>query len=191
MKNFHTSHKEKPEHNQYWYSAHTIEAIIGEIKLLKPTIVACISTPSVFAYCLAHDIQCDLFDFDHELIKSISSEGINCRTWFYDFNHPDIPSLHHAKYDFVVCDPPFISSEVLDNYCRTIKQILAPNGRLLFTSIAENGPRLAALLGPEIKAVRFLPSIPALVYQYNIFVNYALQEGSPLAQKNDEVHSPD
>jgi hypothetical protein len=188
MQIFHQTHKEKPEYNQYWYSVRSIEAIVGEVKGFAPMRVACLSTPSVFAYCETAGIPCDLFDFDRELIESIVKAHPSCHAWEYDFNEPDIPSTLRHEFDFVICDPPFVSSEVIENYSRTIHQLLVPEGRIIFTSIAENLPVLRQQLGSSIEPATFLPSIPGLTYQYNIFVNYLVNQNSTLAQKNTEVH---
>ena len=186
---FHEAHKEKAQHNQYWYSASTIDAIVSEILMNRPSRVACLSTPSIFAKCAESGLVCDLFDFDKELIACVSNVSSGCRAIFFDYNHPFISPENQRIYDCVVCDPPFISPEVLMSYCCTIKELARVTAKVIFTSTAENQVVLSAMIEPEVFAVPFLPSIPSLVYQYNIYVNYPIRDNSAFAQRNPEVQS--
>jgi hypothetical protein len=52
---------------------------------------------------------------------------------------------------------------VWEQYAITAKALLAPGGRLLCTTIAENAPMMAEILG--VAPTAFRPSIPHLVYQ--------------------------
>ena len=54
--------------------------------------------------------------------------------------------------------------------------------KIIACSIAENKDRLKKLLNLDIKT--FQPSIPHLVYQYNIYANYDDEE---LDKKNPEI----
>lgn len=124
----------------------------------------------------------------------------------YDFNEPEaIPEeLHHA-FDMIVVDPPFITREVWEKYATTMrllaKQPVAdgddaaassggaggeakdePPCRYLVSTIAENAEMMEELLG--VKPQAFKPSIPNLVYQYNLYCNYP-SEGLSVA--NPEI----
>jgi EEF1A lysine methyltransferase 1 len=60
--------------------------------------------------------------------------------------------------------------------------ILAPEGKILLSTIDENEPFIDELLGAKRRAFR--PSIPNLVYQYSLYSNY---ESEGLLQKNPEI----
>ena len=75
-----------------------------------------------------------------------------------------LPFLSAAGYfDCVVIDPPFITPECWKLYAATAKLILAPGGKVIASTIAENAPLMKELLGASPQ--RFQPSIPHLVYQ--------------------------
>lgn len=61
-----------------------------------------------------------------------------------------------------------------------------PAGKVVASTVAENGPLLAELLGAS--PVAFKPSIPHLVYQYNIFTNF---QPKLLGERNPEVPEDD
>ena len=87
------------------------------------------------------------------------------------------------QFDFVLCDPPFITAPVLTCYATSIRLLLAPGGRVLLSTVAENAPLLKELLGlagPQ----RFLPSIPHLVYQFALFSSY---DSELLSASNPEL----
>lgn len=75
-------------------------------------------------------------------------------------------------------DPPFITHEVWQKYANTAKLLLktgqcedgSPAGKVLGTTVAENAPFLNELFGCTSQA--FKPSIPNLVYQYDLYTNY-------------------
>ena len=64
--------------------------------------------------------------------------------------------------------------------------LLKPDGKVLGSTIPENGALLERLLG--CRAAAFRPSIPHLVYQYNFFVNY---EPTALNERNPEIPDDD
>lgn len=188
MKNNSKSVTEKPEYNQYWYSESTVKTIVDELKLLSPSRVACLSTPTVFFAASHAGIFCDLFEFD---IGMASQSWVGQETnkfILYDFRCLDICTSLWGKYDVVVADPPFITLDALGSYMRHTKQLLFPGGKIIFSSIAENLKDLENLFGSQLYPVTFQPSIPSLVYQYELFVNYILSEASGFTQKNPEVH---
>ena len=101
----------------------------------------------------------------------------------YDYNFPgQIPEELHHTFDFVVIDPPFITEEVWEKYSEATKMLLAPDGKVLLTTIPENAPMLERLLG--VKPQVFAPSIPHLVYQYSLYTNY---ESAKLSERNPEI----
>ena len=86
------------------------------------------------------------------------------------------PHRTALQFDFVVCDPPFITAPVLTSYATSIRLLLAPGGRVLFSTVSEN----ASLL----KELRFLPSVPHLVYQFSFFASY---DSELLSASNPEL----
>ena len=52
----------------------------------------------------------------------------------------------------------------------------------MLTTVRENAPWLKDLLG--VSPQKFRPSIPNLVYQYDLYVNY---ESEPLSRLNPEI----
>ena len=59
--------KEKFEFNQFWFSELTVGTIVQELKDLKVSNVAFLSTPSVFFAALEQNIRGILFDKDDSL----------------------------------------------------------------------------------------------------------------------------
>ncbi|CAM9116743.1 unnamed protein product [Ascophyllum nodosum] len=72
----------------------------------------------------------------------------------------------------VVVDPPFITREVWEQYAAAARLLLRPGGagRVLCSTISENASSMNELLGAT--PCKFKPSIPNLVYQYELFTNY-------------------
>jgi hypothetical protein len=87
-----------------------------------------------------------------------------------------------AQFDFALIDPPFITHATWQQYATSIKLLLAPGGKVLASTVAENAPLLRELLGLEPQA--FLPSLPHLVYQFSFFANY---ESALMSQPNPEL----
>jgi hypothetical protein len=187
MKNIRPLIKENSDYNQYWYSDNTVNTILMELELVKPVRVACVSTPSVFFAAVEAGIPCDLFEFD-TCIGNHSWAGKGSNKFVqYDFRSTHMDQLYWGAYDVVVADPPFITSDVIECYARHIKQLLMPGGKVIFSSTAENGPNLKASFLLDFRPVRFKPSIPNLVYQYELFVNYIPHDNSVLRISNPEV----
>ena len=92
------------------------------------------------------------------------------------------PHRTTLQFDFVVCDPPFITAPVLTSYATSIRLLLAPGGRVLFSTVSENASLLKELLG--LKELRFLPSVPHLVYQFSFFASY---DSELLSASNPEL----
>ncbi len=55
-------------------------------------------------------------------------------------------------------------------------------GKILGTTIGENAPFLERLLG--LRPCVYQPSIPHLVYQYNVYVNY---DSERMSKRNPEI----
>lgn len=124
--------------------------------------------------------SCYVFDFDK---KWENDRGFV----FYDFNQPtSVPSELIGTFDMMVVDPPFIVREVWEKYAITCKLLLkkGAEGRLLLTTVNENLSMLQDILGEDVYATSFLPSIPNLVYQYNLYVNY---QSNVFSKKNPEI----
>jgi hypothetical protein len=138
------------------------------------------STPSIF-FSLTADSSIQnsvLFDYDDGLAKTCVGRFVK-----YDFNNlGTVPAEHHGSFDMVVIDPPFITHEVWTKYADAAKLLLAPGGKVLCTTIAENAPVMESLLG--VKPTVYQPSIPHLVYQYCVYTNYP---SARLAEKNPEI----
>ncbi len=114
----------------------------------------------------------------------------------YDFNAPlDVPAALQGTFDMVVIDPPFITHEVWQKYAQTARALLGvpaapgalPSGkRVIGTTIAENAELLKAELG--LRVAPFRPSIPHLVYQYEVFVSF---DPVHLSVPNPEIPADD
>lgn len=177
---------ERSDLNQYWYSDKTIAALAGEVASLPAgQRAAMVSTPSIY-FALPPDAREGhrVLDFDEQWKDD---PGFT----FYDFNDPDgVPQdLHHA-FDLLVIDPPFITREVWEKYAQTARLMLKegldeagqPKGKLLCSTVRENQKMMAEIL--DVKPQTFRPSIPNLVYQYDLYTNYS----SPaLSQCNPEI----
>jgi hypothetical protein len=176
---FNETHPENPAFNQYWYDSVTVDVIVEELSDLvrvgegegnPPVRIAFLSTPSIFhAACKRGLIKnCFLFEFDPELLVENHSHYIKFDFRSLEFEREIIGSFH-----VFVIDPPFISKEVIDAYANAYR-ILRTNddAKVIITSIAENEPLLHAAFGHRISSPPFKPTIPNLVYQYSLFVNY-------------------
>ena len=186
--------------NQYWYSQHTIETLVKEIQLHGQR-VAFLSTPSLYFSLTDPAVieEAVLFEFDTDFAAQIEAKfassdnnsdnnksTASSRTRFvhYDYNEPErVPMQFMGHFDYVVVDPPFITEEVWRKYAQTVKFILntgtGPNasvnggsGKVMFTSVLENHNMLETVNDLPLYIADFMPSIPNLVYQYYVFVNY-------------------
>ncbi|KAK9829735.1 hypothetical protein WJX72_007570 [[Myrmecia] bisecta] len=175
-------HAENENFNQYWYSSHTIEVLVQEISAVSKR-AAFLSTPSVYFSLPKGSAVRDnsyLLDFDQQWAKHPNFV-------LYDFNAPEsLPASLHGSFDCVVIDPPFITQEVWQKYASAVHLLLAPQGKIILSTISENAAVLHKLLG--VTPQRFRPSIPNLVYQYNFFANYETQF---LCETNIEVPDDD
>lgn len=183
MSTFDKSEKEVAELNQYWYSDHTIEALVDEIQR-HATRAAFLSSPSLYFSLTNATLRANskVFEFDRRWEKDPGFV-------FYDFNEPEkIPVSAWEHFDFVVVDPPFITEEVWSKYAQTIKLILAKGGKVLLTSVIENHRMLEAVCDVQLMVPLFRPSIPHLTYQYHCFTNYP---SSGLEVENPELPPED
>ena len=213
IQSFLNNNDENGDYNQYWYSSRTIDNMAQGTHYSSPTKlslshthmyilnynnsiditeqinnaginefrVAFLSTPSIY-FSLPEAIRgnCYVFDFDK---KWDNDRGFV----FYDFNEPtNVPSELIGTFDMMVVDPPFIVREVWEKYATTCKLLLkkGTKGRLLLTTVNENLSMLQDILGEDVYATNFLPSIPNLVYQYNLYVNY---QSNVFSKKNPEI----
>lgn len=178
MSRFLLSHAEKADLNQYWYSDATIQAIAHEVEAVASK-VAFLSTPSIYFSLKPNSLLRQaswLMDLDEQWADE---PGF----YSYDFNQPEsIPEECLGAFDCCVIDPPFITEEVWGKYAITTKLLLKPGGKIILTTVAENKDLLKRLLGVEPTA--FKPSIPHLVYQYDLYTNYPSERFS---QSNPEI----
>lgn len=102
---------------------------------------------------------------------------------FYDYNNPtNIDDSCRGQFDLVVIDPPFISESVWELYAVTAKLLLKEDARhVIATTVDENASLMRDLF--ECVPTVFRPSIPHLVYQYSVYVNFP---SKILSQKNLE-----
>lgn len=164
---------EDGDFNQYWYSPRTIARIVEDLTVQagEDKVIAFLSTPSLY-FSMPDDIRARSFVLDFDK-KWAADRGFV----FYDFNAPtELPASLLGKCDILVIDPPFITHEVWRKYVETTR-LLSPSaadgtmtGKVLGTTVIENASLLHDLLGASPTA--FQPSIPNLVYQYNLFTNY-------------------
>ena len=96
-----------------------------------------------------------------------------------------------GTFTLALIDPPFITREVWEKYANACRLLLGENdnladvsksGAILLSTIAENQDMMNELL--DVTPVVFQPSIPNLVYQYNLYSNYNSER---LATINDEI----
>lgn len=184
LEQFLQGNPENPELNQYWYSKPTIRRMADEVRAHGAPAdapgelqVAFVSTPSVF-FALAAEERggSAVLDFDR---KWEAEPGFV----FYDFNAPEaVPEALHHRFAMVVVDPPFIVRDAWEKYATTVRVLLAPGGKILLSTIAENAAMMAELL--DVRPTQFRPSIPNLVYQYALYTNY---DSPGLAEPNPEI----
>ncbi|KAJ1624991.1 putative N6-adenine methyltransferase-domain-containing protein [Pavlovales sp. CCMP2436] len=170
------SHKEIADMNQYWYSPATISKMVRVIRrhcigdtgdAKAPLDCAFVSTPSIFfALEKAERANSRVLDYDRQL--GTEEEGM----FFYDFNEPaeNLPAEMKGAFRSVVIDPPFITRDVWEKYAESARWLLAPGGLIIATTVAENAPMMAELLG--VRPNQFLPSIPNLPYQYAMYTSF-------------------
>ena len=189
--------KEDRALNQYWYSPKTIAAMVAEIELHGKK-VAFLSTPSVFFSLTKGGAVAQnavLFEFDRAFGDQIAAAAVadgedgdaarKKHFCFFDYNSPDkIPMQHMGQFDYVVVDPPFITSEVWAPYAQSVSFLLEGHpgmkgndlnitkGKVMFTSILENHNMLEEAIDGPLFIALHMPSIPNLVYQYYIYTNY-------------------
>ena len=111
---------------------------------------------------------------------------------FYDYNDPtNIKEKYHGVFDLIVIDPPFITKSVWEQYATTTKLLMkkkaehhstATASHVIATTVDENKDLMADLFG--CKQVSFRPSIPHLVYQYSVYINFT---SNVLAKDNPEL----
>ena len=94
-----------------------------------------------------------------------------------------MPEQFHHQFQMVVIDPPFVTRDVWEKYAEAARLLLVPEGgKILLSTLPENKDMLAELL--QVRRLPFQPSIPHLVYQYDLYANY---ETTALNEKNSEI----
>ena len=177
-----TAATEAAQHNQYWYSQPTIDALVaGALDLAAGGRVAFLSTPSLF-FSLAPAARAPhaVLDIDEQWAAVPG---------FYRFDFNDgasgIPTPLRGAFAVVVIDPPFITEPVWRLYAAAARSLLGAGGCVLCTTVAENEVLLGELFS-GCAAVPFQPSIPRLVYQYNTFLSGG-RVPPALAARNPEI----
>lgn len=128
-----------------------------------------------------------VFDYDEQFGRDAKLLDPAKNYVKYDYNAPDaLPEGMLGTFDYVVVDPPFITEEVWELYAVAVKRLLAPGGKMLLSTIPENAEMLGRLLG--CRRCAFRPSIPNLVYQYDLYTNY---ESARLGERNPEIPEDD
>lgn len=171
------SNGENGDYNQYWYSVYTIDQIVADIvdqaasSANEATFtIAFLSTPSIY-YSLPEKLRRQSYVFDFDKVWETDRGFV-----FYDFNKPDsgIPRHLLKGCDMVVIDPPFITRDVWEKYEITskilLKDCIEGRSKVLCTTVHENALMMNEMFGA--KSTAFMPSIPNLVYQYNLYTNY-------------------
>jgi EEF1A lysine methyltransferase 1 len=179
MSSFVDSHKEVAEFNQYWYSPRTIATILDAVAeplagSATPPRCAFVSTPSLF-FSLDADSRRSarhvVLDLDSDQFAAAGGDAFV----HFDFRQqpPEehLPAFVLGAFDVAVIDPPFITEEVWRLYAVTARALLKPSGRVICTTVAENASLIEELF-PGAKRTDFQPSIPHLVYQYDLFCNW-------------------
>lgn len=102
---------------------------------------------------------------------------------FWDFNQPDkVDASLFGQFSLILIDPPFITREVWENYASAAKKLRKPGCKLICSTISENADLMKNLL--DVTPVVYQPSIPHLVYQYNLYTNFSHEL---FEQKNSEL----
>jgi hypothetical protein len=126
---------------------------------------AFISTPSLY-FSVAKSVRAKskVFDLDPRWFKDPGFVH-------YDFREPlKIPAELQHSFDLVVVDPPFVTRDAWEKYAETVKFVLRPGGKIILTTLAESKDMMAEILG--VRPNVFKPSIPHLVYQYDLYSNF-------------------
>ena len=158
---------ENADLNQYWFSKNTMDAFVKEIQAQSKLGVAFLSTPSLYFSLTDENLRSKskVFEFD----KQWSNDS---GFVFFDYNNPEAISIAlFGQFDMVVIDPPFITEECWEKYTQTTRLLLCPGGKVIGTTLVENEGFMHSLLG--CKPVKFQPSIPNLVYQYNTYCSFS------------------
>jgi hypothetical protein len=196
------AHREDADHNQYWYSAATVARILAAVEepLEKPAAAAAaaapappprgafLSTPSLF-FALAPAARAAarhaVLDLDAAQFAGPGGEAFVR----FDFRaappEAHLPAALLGAFDLVVIDPPFITEEVWRLYAAAARALLRADGprRVVCTTVAENAALMAELF-PGARRTRFQPSIPHLVYQYDLYCNW---DAKAFSTPNPEV----
>lgn len=192
---------EDPTLNQYWYSARTIRAIIDELESASggSLRIAFLSTPSLyFSLTSGGSVQ------ESSIVFDLDTQWENHPNYHYfDYNDVEgtISDGMRGTFDMCVIDPPFITKDVWTKYATAVQLCLRPSsslgddgygggGKVMCTTVAENGTLLNTLFGGGIRSVKFMPSIPHLPYQYRLFVNFEPMSSS-LNDWNEEIPRED
>ncbi|XP_075149997.1 protein-lysine N-methyltransferase CG9154 [Haematobia irritans] len=157
--------------SQFWYSQSTKEIIGGVASQLlgnsKDYRMALLSCPSLYGTIKEIHENVMIFEFD----KRFSAYGEDFV--FYDFNEANSENYLHNlwhSFDLIIADPPFLSEECITKISKIIKNLLKPEGKIIFCSGEIVEPWLINSL-PGIKKCKYQPQ-----HERNLgneFVSYA------------------
>jgi hypothetical protein len=176
-------HREDADHTQYWYSAATVARILAAVEEPLPGAAgaapprgAFVSTPSLFfALSPAARLAARHAVLDLDAAQFAAKGGEAFVRFDFRATPPEahLPAAMLGAFDVVVIDPPFITEEVWRLYAAAARALLRADGprRVVCTTVAENAALIAELF-PGAKRTRFQPSIPHLVYQYDLYCNW-------------------
>jgi hypothetical protein len=176
--------------NQYWYSQGTVAALCSEIEAhvgggsTAVGATAFLSTPSLFfAVSAAVRERSTLFEYDDRWCHAAALHG--GRFVRYDYKEP-LGNLDgcEGKFDLLVIDPPFIDRKVWTAFFRSAARLLAKDGELLLTTVAERQEDLVSLVqalpqaagraaGWGLRKHRFVPINCGCAHQFVVFSTLA------------------
>lgn len=174
--------EQKPTPFEAWYSPNTISTVVQEVEKNDDgkSLIAFISVSPAFYFALKNPElkkRARLFDDDKERWEK--DPGFI----YFDFRLPnDIPKEHHGQYSYIVVDPASINQEFWKLYSQAVKLLLKQDGKILASTVAENSSLMKELL--SLEPVKFIPSIPNLVYHYLFYTNY---QSEALNKENQEL----
>eukprot|EP00929_Paragymnodinium_shiwhaense_P014436 TRINITY_DN12233_c1_g2_i1.p1 TRINITY_DN12233_c1_g2~~TRINITY_DN12233_c1_g2_i1.p1 ORF type:complete len:218 (-),score=28.24 TRINITY_DN12233_c1_g2_i1:362-967(-) len=162
---------------QFWYSPATLKILRELCK--DRACIGLLSTPSVFFMLdLETRARCVLFEYDRKW------ETDNDRFRFFDYQAGlvEVNREFEGQCDLIVADPPRIQPDVVDEYMKVVRMLLAPGGRIVFTSAMENERHFIEEHG--LFACNFVPKASAAWAAMGRFRLYTNFTEDALRQKN-------
>ncbi|EQC27721.1 hypothetical protein, variant 2 [Saprolegnia diclina VS20] len=109
--------------SQFWYDQKTGDALALEaLEKSKGGPIAFLSTPAAFKALKAMEPERDnvyLFEYDHRFGDKYGDAFA-----FYDYNNPlDVDTKFHHFFDYVLVEPPYLTSQCLRGFAKTMRLI--------------------------------------------------------------------